>query len=84
MVTTTTMMATTVMASAMVTTTTCFATAFALAAREMRAMVTLAIAYRKPTSSFGEVIIFVAIAAQLVHVPQLLHLACLHHTRQCR
>jgi hypothetical protein len=71
MVTTTTMIATTMMASAMVTTTTtmCFATAFALATREMRAMVTLAIAYRKPTSSFGEVIIFVTIAAQLVHVP---------------
>jgi hypothetical protein len=66
---TTTIMASTMMASAMVTTTTCFATAFALATSEMRAMMTLAIAYRKPTSSFGEVIIFVTIAAQLVHVP---------------
>jgi hypothetical protein len=67
------MVTTTMMASAMVTTTTmtttCFATAFALATREMRAMVTLAIAYGKPTSSFGDVIIFVTIAAQLEHVP---------------
>jgi hypothetical protein len=65
----TTMVASTMMASAMLTTTTCFAAAFALATSEMRAMVTLAIAYGKPTSSLGEVIVFVTIAAQLVHVP---------------